>query len=110
MFRGPVTKLPGDDRPVIEVMGVPVWVAPFGSEHVDYSIDPKDLEVGDMVETKLGFAIDGSAMAETLHEWAGDHVEVHGGVAWSFTGHSEAPPEIRVYGVRIIRPEPAPFE
>jgi hypothetical protein len=110
MFRGPVTKLPGDDRPVIEVMGVPVWVAQFGSEHVDYSIDPKNLEVGDMVETELSFFIDGSATAKTLHEWTGEHVEVHGTVQWSFLGHSEALPEIRVHGVRIFHPEPAPLE
>jgi hypothetical protein len=110
MFRGPVTRLPVDDRPVIEVMGVPVWVAEFGSEHVDYTIDPEDLVVGDMIETELMFFLDGSAGAKTLHEWTGDHVEVHGTVEWSFTGHSEAPPEIRVLGVRVFHPEPAPLE
>ncbi len=109
MLRGPVTRLPSDDRPVIEVMGVPVWIAPAGAPNVDYSIDPETLEVGDQVETELDYGFDGSLIARTLHEWTGEKSEVHGTVESSFMGHSEAPPEITVLGVRIFYPEPAPL-
>ena len=115
MLRGPVTNLPEDGYNAIEVMGLPMWVAVFGSDEVDYSIDPKSLEVGDLVETEIWFAIDGTAIARTLHEWTGDHVEVHGTVRTSFRGHSEALPQIMLFGngntipgVKVIFPYGGP--